>query len=83
MAGARSIEPARPISRPGSRLCGPRPCRLATHDQLREMVASKLVQDWSPQQISGWLKTSIPKTRACACLTKRFIAACSFKRAER
>jgi len=38
----------------------PKPCRLATHSQLQQMVASKLVQDWSPEQISGWLKQSYP-----------------------
>ena len=62
----------------------PKPCLLATHSKLQEIVASKLMQDWSPEQISGWLKTAVPgTTRACACRTKRFIAACSFKRAER
>ncbi len=62
----------------------PKPCLLATHAKLHEIVASKLMQDWSPEQISGWLKTAVSRTtRACACLTKRFIAACSFKRAER
>lgn len=34
----------------------PKLCRLATHRKLQEMVASKLRQDWSPEQISGWLK---------------------------
>jgi len=38
----------------------PKPCRLATHIALREMVAGKLMQDWSPQQISGWLKRQYP-----------------------
>jgi IS30 family transposase len=38
----------------------PKPCRLATHRQLQELVASKLLQDWSPRQISGWLKTEYP-----------------------
>jgi IS30 family transposase len=38
----------------------PKLCRLATHATLREIVASKLVQDWSPEQISGWLKTEYP-----------------------
>ena len=28
--------------------------------QLQELVASKLVQDWSPKQISGWLKMEYP-----------------------
>jgi IS30 family transposase len=34
----------------------PKPCLLATHNKLQEIVASKLLQDWSPEQISGWLK---------------------------
>ncbi len=39
----------------------PKPCLLATHSQLQEIVASRLMQDWSPQQISGWLKRQYPK----------------------
>src|SRR5580658_9679283 len=27
---------------------------------LRNIVASKLILDWSPKQISGWLKTQYP-----------------------
>ena len=38
----------------------PKPCRLATHSELQQLVASKLMQDWSPQQISGWLKMEYP-----------------------
>ena len=38
----------------------PKPCRLALHEQLREIVASKLLLDWSPEQVSGWLKTQYP-----------------------
>jgi IS30 family transposase len=38
----------------------PKPCLLATHSKLQEMVASRLMQDWSPQQISGWLKQRYP-----------------------
>jgi len=38
----------------------PKPCRLSLHDTLRELVASKLLLDWSPEQISGWLKTQYP-----------------------
>jgi len=34
----------------------PKPCRLATHPQLRRLVAKKLSLQWSPEQISGWLK---------------------------
>jgi len=39
----------------------PKPCRLATHHQLQQIVASKLIEDWSPQQIAGWLKRQYPK----------------------
>jgi IS30 family transposase len=38
----------------------PKPCRLATQRQLQEIVASKLMLDWSPEQISGWLKRQYP-----------------------
>jgi IS30 family transposase len=39
----------------------PKPFLLATRSKLQEIVASKLMQDWSPQQISGWLKQQYPK----------------------
>jgi IS30 family transposase len=38
----------------------PKPCLLATHVALGQIVASKLMQDWSPQQISGSLKMEYP-----------------------
>jgi len=34
----------------------PKPCRLALHRELRWRVAQKLALQWSPDQISGWLK---------------------------
>ena len=52
----------------------PKPCLLATHNKLQEIVASKLMLDWSPEQISGWLKRQYPNDES---------AACSYKRAER
>jgi IS30 family transposase len=39
----------------------PKKCLLATNGKLRSIVASKLKQQWSPQQIAGWLKTQFPK----------------------
>ncbi len=33
----------------------PKPCHLARHDRLRSIVAAKLKDNWSPQQIAGWL----------------------------
>jgi IS30 family transposase len=34
----------------------PKKCLLAGNPKLRNIVASKLILDWSPEQISGWLK---------------------------
>jgi len=42
----------------------PKPCLLATHSKLQEIVASKLILDWSPKQISGWLKRRYPKDQS-------------------
>ena len=38
----------------------PKPCRLAHHRELRWQVARKLALQWSPEQISGWLKRQFP-----------------------
>ncbi len=38
----------------------PKRCLLAIHVKLRKLVASKLILDWSPQQISGWPKIQYP-----------------------
>ena len=38
----------------------PKPCRLALNGRLRKVVASKLALEWSPEQISGWLKIRYP-----------------------
>ena len=35
----------------------PKRCLLSIHVNLQRLVASKLILDWSPEQISGWLKT--------------------------
>jgi IS30 family transposase len=38
----------------------PKRCRLALHGRLRRTVAAKLMQDWSPEQIAGWLRRRYP-----------------------
>ncbi len=38
----------------------PKQCLLAIHGKLQEVVADKLILDWSPEQVSGWLKTEYP-----------------------
>ena len=35
----------------------PRVAKLIAHDRLRRLVQRKLNRYWSPQQISGWLRT--------------------------
>lgn len=34
----------------------PKSCKLAIHHELQVVVASKLILDWSPEQIAGWLE---------------------------
>lgn len=43
-----------------SRARRPKACRLAKNQRLREMVSSKLEDDWSPEQISSWLVKTYP-----------------------
>jgi IS30 family transposase len=38
----------------------PKPCRLAQHVRLRDVVAGRLQARWAPQQIAGWLVTEYP-----------------------
>ena len=38
----------------------PKRCKLACNRHLSRTVAAKLMLDWSPQQIAGWLKQEYP-----------------------
>ena len=38
----------------------PKHCVLATNAALRQLVAQRLVQRWSPEQIAAWLKLEFP-----------------------
>jgi IS30 family transposase len=38
----------------------PKKCLLGVNRKFRDLVASKLILDWSPEQISGWLKNQYP-----------------------
>ena len=38
----------------------PKRCLLALNRKLRDIVASKLILDWSPEQVSGWLRSQYP-----------------------
>jgi transposase, IS30 family len=47
-------------TRAWERALRPKPCRLARHAELRWRVAQKLTLQWSPEQVSGWLKQQFP-----------------------
>lgn len=38
----------------------PKACKLSSNERLRQCVTSKLSLNWSPEQISGWLKRTYP-----------------------
>jgi len=42
----------------------PKPCKLAMNSALSDAVSIKLELEWSPQQISGWLKREYPGNEA-------------------
>src|SRR5579863_3731947 len=42
----------------------PKRCLLAIQVKLQQVVASKLILDWSPEQISGWLKFHYPDDKS-------------------
>jgi len=58
--GRRQYRAARADRRAWERACRPKACRLATRPRLRAVVAARLAQRWSPQQIAGWLRARYP-----------------------
>src|SRR6516164_9569622 len=55
-AGRQAYRANRADRRARERALRHKPCRLALYSELRWRVAQKLALQWSPQQISGWLK---------------------------
>jgi IS30 family transposase len=47
-----------------ARASRPKPCKLACNKALCRTVSNKLRQQWSPQQIAGWLKKRYPDDEA-------------------
>ncbi len=58
--GRSGYRAARADERAWLNACRPKPCRLALHAPLCRAVASRLRDDWSPEQISGWLVNEYP-----------------------
>jgi IS30 family transposase len=51
-------------SRAWDRALRPKACKLARYEELRQLVAARLQDNWSPQQIAGWLKHTYPDDEA-------------------
>jgi IS30 family transposase len=58
--GLRNYRALKADERAWERARRPKRCLLAKNDRLRDVVAKKLREDWSPQQISGWLRRRYP-----------------------
>jgi IS30 family transposase len=54
--GQQAYRAARADDRAGKQARRPKMCSLRTNIRLQEIVAEKLKDDWSPQQIAGWLR---------------------------
>jgi len=62
--GRRRYRAHRADRRAWTRTRRPKTCALATRPALRRAVAAKLALQWSPQQISGWLRQTFPSDPA-------------------
>ena len=62
--GQRRYRAAAADSQAWDRALRPKLCKLATHEELRQLVAAKLRDNWSPEQIAGWLKHTYPGNEA-------------------
>ena len=58
--GHRAYRASRADQAAWDRARRPKPCKLAINRSLARIVAKKLQQRWSPDQIAGWLKCTYP-----------------------
>jgi IS30 family transposase len=58
--GRRAYRATRADEHAFDRARRPKPCQLAFNPVLCKLVAGKLSQQWSPQQVAGWLKAQYP-----------------------
>jgi len=59
-AASRRYQAATAERRAWARARRPKPCVLASRPALGALVAAQLAADWSPAQISGWLRVTYP-----------------------
>jgi IS30 family transposase len=62
--GQRRYRAAAADSQAWDRALRPKLCKLARHEELRQLVAARLSENWSPEQIAGWLKQTYPDDEA-------------------
>ena len=62
--GHRHYRAAAADKRAWDRALRPKLCKLATHEELRQLVAARLQDNWSPEQIAGWLRHTYPDDEA-------------------
>src|SRR5215217_6278253 len=62
--GRRNYRAQKADERAWERARRPKRCLLAMNHFLRDVVAQKIREDWSPEQISGWLKREYPEDQA-------------------
>ncbi len=62
--GERRYRAAAADKRAWDRALRPKLCKLARHEELGQLVAAKLSDNWSPEQIAGWLKHTYPGDEA-------------------
>jgi len=62
--GRRNYRATKAEERAWERARRPKRCLLSTNQFLRDVVAKKLGEDWSPEQISGWMKKRYPNEEA-------------------
>jgi IS30 family transposase len=62
--GRKDYRAQKAEERASKRARRPKRYLLSVNDRLRELVAEKLKADWSPEQISGWLKREYPEDQA-------------------
>jgi IS30 family transposase len=58
--GRRRYRAAEADRRAWQRARRPQRCKLVRHPVLSRIVAAKLREEWSPEQIAGWLKLEFP-----------------------
>lgn len=61
--GAKQYRAAKADTAAWENALRPKPCKLIESPALCKIIAEKMHQDWSPEQIAGWLKRCYPDSQ--------------------